>query len=531
MARLTRKNIKVFAGNATNNGVFGSLQASDPVTTTDVETIQSLSAWGEGWNSATVTGEKLPPLEEFQGVQYVTTYQQAYLMQEGMPEWAASVTYYKGCLAKEVTSTGFRIYNSLTNDNTGNMLSDTSNWKKIMDSDDLYAFDNTVVHRMGSETVAGVKTFTDIPVISRGNPYLVMGSTTAIKGTNPASRVTWNISLGSGSSSNASSSLGRFEVDLNRDGTTTAGIYAYENVANSTNRGGIGISYDLQGNIVTSAPAPSDTTSTSSNEIVTVGSLNTVGNYNLVHRTGDETISGVKDFSDGLKSSSIDVFPKTGESNCIIDFHGGGDSQYTSRIIENATGQLLFNCNYVKVPTPTEDNTTSEQADSVGARNTKINSVLSALYPIGSIYIGTQSTCPLATLIAGSTWELVTANKSLWTGDGTNANTSIAAGLPNHTHGFGRQAGDNRGNFVWNNQNEDYILGSQAGSVYWNGSGSSTGTGSLPAGSSMNDKLGFNYTLSTSLAKTDDLASDGVYGNSTTVQPPAYVVNVWRRTA
>jgi hypothetical protein len=62
MARLTRKNMKVFAGNATNNGVFGSLQANDPVTTTDVETIQSLSAWGEGWDSATVTSEKLPPL-------------------------------------------------------------------------------------------------------------------------------------------------------------------------------------------------------------------------------------------------------------------------------------------------------------------------------------------------------------------------------------------------------------------------------------------------------------------------------------
>lgn len=165
MARLTRKNIKVFAENATDNGVFGSLQANNPTTTSDVEQIQSLSAWSDGWNSATETSEMLPPLEEFQGVQYVTTYQQAYLMQEGIPEWAATVTYFKGSLTKKVTSTGFQIYNSLTDNNTGNLLSDTSNWKKVMDSDDLYAFDNSVVHKAGAETITGTKTFSVSPIV------------------------------------------------------------------------------------------------------------------------------------------------------------------------------------------------------------------------------------------------------------------------------------------------------------------------------------------------------------------------------
>lgn len=146
MARLTRKNIKVFAGSATNNGVFGSAQANNPTTTNDVEQIQTLSAWSEGWDSATMTGEKLPPLEEFQGIQYVTTYQQAYIMQEGMPEWAASVTYYKGSLTKEVTANGFRIYSSLTDNNTGNLLSDTANWKKVMDSEEGYAFPSDITN-------------------------------------------------------------------------------------------------------------------------------------------------------------------------------------------------------------------------------------------------------------------------------------------------------------------------------------------------------------------------------------------------
>ena len=160
MARLTRKNIKVFAGGASNNGIFGSLQANNPVQTNDVEQIQSLTAWEEGWDSATMTSEKLPTLEEFQSVQYVVTYEQAYLMQEGLPEWASTVTFYKGSLTKEITSTGFRIYCSLTDDNSGNQLSDTTNWKKVMDSEDLYAMDSSVVHKAGTETITGNKTFT-----------------------------------------------------------------------------------------------------------------------------------------------------------------------------------------------------------------------------------------------------------------------------------------------------------------------------------------------------------------------------------
>ena len=165
MARLTRKNIKVFAGSATNNGIFGSLQANNPVTTNDVEQIQSLSAWEQGWNAATETSEELPPLEEIQGVSYVTTYEQAYLMQEGLPEWASTVTYYKGSLTKEVTANGFRIYCSLTDNNTNNVLTDTGNWKKVMDSEDLYAFDSAVVHNTGNENVAGVKTFSSSPEV------------------------------------------------------------------------------------------------------------------------------------------------------------------------------------------------------------------------------------------------------------------------------------------------------------------------------------------------------------------------------
>lgn len=177
MARLTRKNIKVFASSATDNGIFGSLQANNPVQTNDVEQIQSLSAWEEGWNSATMTSEELPPLEEFQSIQYVVTYEQAYLMQEGLPEWASTVTFYKGSLTKEITSTGFRIYCSLTDNNIGNQLSDTTNWKKVMDSDDLFAFQSDVTQLQTD--VAAISYIGDIKTSVRsanhGNWFLCDG--------------------------------------------------------------------------------------------------------------------------------------------------------------------------------------------------------------------------------------------------------------------------------------------------------------------------------------------------------------------
>lgn len=349
MARLTRKNIKVFAGNANNNGVFGSLQANNPTTTNDIEQLQALSAWGEGWNAATETSEELPPLEEIQGVTYVTTYQQAYIMQEGIPEWAATVTYYKGCLTKAVTSTGFRIYNSLTDNNVNHVLTDTTNWKKIMDSDDLYAFDSAVVHKTGAETVAGTKTFSSSPIV----PTPTSG-----------------------------------------DSSTKAATTAFVT------------------NITTNLQTQIDTKATPANI------------------------------------------------------------------------------------------------------TTAINNLLSTLYPVGAVYIGTQATCPLSTLIPGSTWSLVSSGKALWTSNGNNAGSTISAGLPNITGSFGARDG-------YTSQSGRAVnFQSTSGAFSLSSSSANFGTWDSTRTITGGKSVSFNASNSSS-----------IYGNSSTVQPPAYVVNVWRRTA
>ena len=129
MPRITRKQQKIFAESASNNGVFGSLQANDPTLSSDPDAIQGRTAYANGWNDATYSADELPPLEEFQALQYLFSRQIAYIMQEGVAEWDASTTYYKGNLVKAVQSDGsFILYASLIDNNTGNAVSDTTKW-------------------------------------------------------------------------------------------------------------------------------------------------------------------------------------------------------------------------------------------------------------------------------------------------------------------------------------------------------------------------------------------------------------------
>lgn len=89
---------------------------------------------------------------------------------------------------------------------------------------------------------------------------------------------------------------------------------------------------------------------------------------------------------------------------------------------------------------------------------------------------------------------------------GHNAGTTIEAGLPNITGTF--NTGDRRTHIdgtsgaIYRNTIADGEWGGQTG-AYGNTQG-----------------VGFDASL-----------SNPIYGNSTTVQPPAYVVNIWRRTA
>lgn len=197
----------------------------------------------------------------------------------------------------------------------------------------------------------------------------------------------------------------------------------------------------------------------------------------------------------------------------------GSNLTASRALVSNSSGKVA-----VSAVTSTElgylDGVTSAIQTQLNAKATPanitsaINTLLSALYPVGSLYITTNNsaTCPLESLISGSTWSLVAADKALWTSN-RNANTTIAAGLPNITGSYNARClhystsqeavssgalyqKKNDGEESWRRQN----AGGTDGSNMW--------------------PLAF-----------DASRSNSIYGSSSTVQPPAYRVNVWRRTA
>lgn len=131
MAKLTRQAQKIFAGQAPSDMIaaFGSTQTGTPVYSTDLSTLQTTN-YEEGWQEA-IIADKAPFLEEMNGVMYGTTYQLAYLMQQGIPEWDAGTTYYTN--SRAMGSDG-NIYKSLTDDNTGNNPTTDSGTNWVNDS-------------------------------------------------------------------------------------------------------------------------------------------------------------------------------------------------------------------------------------------------------------------------------------------------------------------------------------------------------------------------------------------------------------
>ena len=133
--------------------------------------------------------------------------------------------------------------------------------------------------------------------------------------------------------------------------------------------------------------------------------------------------------------------------------------------------------------------------------------IFDLIYPVGSIF-ATTGNAP-----ARGTWEEIAKGRTLQGADsGHAAGTMIAAGLPNIT---GRRVaswggGDSGGRGYTTGgfkQDADKNIPPTINGENWNGDGNGTG-------------FAFDASL-----------SNPIYGNSTTVQPPAYVVHFYRRIA
>lgn len=131
---VTRKNLKLFGkdGDSSYFGQFGSGITGTQIKTKNIDTIQALSAWLNGWQDAIVTSNKAPLLEDMNSLIYVLAYQLFYTLQEGIPEYDSSTTYFIGSRVRKAGTN--EVYGSLTNDNVGNALpsaADNANWKFV----------------------------------------------------------------------------------------------------------------------------------------------------------------------------------------------------------------------------------------------------------------------------------------------------------------------------------------------------------------------------------------------------------------
>lgn len=102
---------------------FGSVVSGDPLLTGNIETIQALVNWSNGWVGSTVTDRRYPTAEETTGVNKVLSQQLAYLLQKGIPEWDPDTTYYAdNCYCQY----GGKIWISRADNNTDNTPDDGS---------------------------------------------------------------------------------------------------------------------------------------------------------------------------------------------------------------------------------------------------------------------------------------------------------------------------------------------------------------------------------------------------------------------
>jgi hypothetical protein len=143
--------------------------------------------------------------------------------------------------------------------------------------------------------------------------------------------------------------------------------------------------------------------------------------------------------------------------------------------------------------------------------------MLDLFYPVGTVYISADKSKTKADFpfMAYGTWEEVPVNLCLQTGSASEAGTQRSAGLPNITGKANVRSGGNSGANILTSQSIGAIAcTNQDSSFTWNYHiATENGQNKL-------DTLSFNASN-----------SNPIYGKSSTVQPPAYMVRAWVRTA
>ncbi len=148
MAKLQRATQQVFASNANENSItqFGTAKNVSPNYTSNVEEIQGIGeglspeTFLNGWANSLET-DLAPFMQDSNALWFMITYQIAYLMQQGIPEYDEGTEYSVGSLCKEEKNGVVIIYKSLTDNNIGNATSDGTYWTMYSADDNLAKYE------------------------------------------------------------------------------------------------------------------------------------------------------------------------------------------------------------------------------------------------------------------------------------------------------------------------------------------------------------------------------------------------------
>lgn len=218
------------------------------------------------------------------------------------------------------------------------------------------------------------------------------------------------------------------------------------------------------------------------------------------------SVNGIKQTIDQTKNVNIE----------ITEYDDTEINRLIGNKVDKEEGKGLSSNDYT-----TEEKTKLETTNSLANSNStqiakfktstlKDSGLLDMIYPVGTGHIFFNDLNP--NVVYGGTWVRVAAGKTIWTtttaGEG---GTEIAAGLPNIT-----------GSLTSNPDSNNAGLDAPA-----SGSGAiksidKTGSGSDVNGTNWSVWGGFTFDAS---------KSNSIYGNSSTVQPPAVKVYLWYRTA
>lgn len=173
MSKLARKSAKLFGEDAVAGvggiGQFGALAAGNLNYSKDPDVIQALQAFKDGW-SAACTGNKSPAIEDRNALDYLLSYQQAYIMQRGVPEWIGTETYYQGSFVSKADG---KMYVSKI-DNNVNHDPDT-------DTSETYWLRFPTPAEVAAKVAKAGDTMTGDLTISKSSPVLSLNNTSVSK--------------------------------------------------------------------------------------------------------------------------------------------------------------------------------------------------------------------------------------------------------------------------------------------------------------------------------------------------------------